>query len=360
MASLQLAANSAASRWADDVTTVELLAVSENAVFAVDTASGDRFVLRLHRPGYNTIHEMESEQRWVASLHATGVPVPQPRTSLTGDRYESIPIEGAFGADETGVRLAGAIDWVDGVKLADLLEDRPVEEQRTAVPALYHAVGALAARIRIHSTRWEPPDGFARRAWDADGLLGPEPLWGRFWDIPGLEPAQRDILTKARAHLYDLLQSLPVDSSRYGLIHADLHQGNVLFDMAPGEEPSEGIAIDFDDAGFGWFIHELGVALQAAIDEPWAATAREALIDGYRTIHPIDDEELSLLDAFCTIRTLMLIGWLHARPELEAYDRLPTYVAWACSEADEYLEAGVTRRTMHRRWSSSRSGTTKN
>ncbi len=334
VADLALAASTAASQWADDVATVELLAISENAVYRVDTTAGDRFVLRLHRPGYNTIHEMESEQRWVDSLHADGVPVPRPRPSLAGQAYESVVVAGSED------RWAGAIDWVDGVKLADLLEDRPVDEQRAAVPGLYRAVGALAARIRIHAQRWEPPDGFARRSWDADGLLGPDPLWGRFWDVPGLGSAERSMLTTARDHLLELLRSLPTDPSRYGLVHADLHQGNVLFDTVPGQEPGDGVAIDFDDAGFGWFIHELGVALQAVIDEPWAATAREALIEGYRTVHPLDADELDLLDAFCTIRTLMLIGWLQARPELESHQQLPSYVSWACSEADKFLQTG--------------------
>ena len=334
------AARRAADLWADDVSGVELLAVSENAVYRVDTAAGDRFVLRLHRPGYNTIDEMRFEQRWVESLHADGIAVPGPRPSLGGNSYESVPVDDP----SSGARWAGAIDWVDGTKLADLIDDRDVDEQVEAVPELYHAVGALAAKIRVHSGEWELPDGFVRRSWDADGLLGPEPLWGRFWEVSALTAAQADLLTTARNQLYDVLRSLATDASRYGLIHADLHQSNVMFAADSGErdhDRGDGIAIDFDDAGFGWFIHELGVALQAVIDEPWVATARAALVDGYRSVYPLDDDELGLLDTFCTIRTLMIIGWLDARPELEQHKQLPDYISWACEEAEKHL--GVTR-----------------
>ncbi|MGI9611904.1 MAG: phosphotransferase enzyme family protein [Acidimicrobiales bacterium] len=335
------AASRAAGLWAVDVSNVDLLAVSENAVYRVDTASGDRFVLRLHRPGYNTIDEMRFEQRWVHSLHADGIAVPGPRPSLVGNSYESVPVDDPnSSAPSSSRRWAGAIDWVDGIKLADLIDDRGVDEQLEAVPSLYHAVGALAARIRVHAGEWELPDGFVRRSWDADGLLGPEPLWGRFWEVSALTSAQADLLTTARNQLYDILRSLQTDASRYGLIHADLHQSNVMF-ATDSAERDRGIAIDFDDAGFGWFIHELGVALQAVIDEPWVATAREALIDGYRSVYPLDDEELGLLDTFCTIRTLMIIGWLDARPELEQHEQLSDYISWACEEAEKYL--GVTR-----------------
>ena len=326
---LHRAAEAVAARWAGDVAEVRLLAVSENAVYRVDTVGGDRFVLRLHRPGYNTIDEMESEQAWVESLHAAGVAVPRPRRSLAGGRYETVPLGPGPDADH---RWVGAIEWVDGTILADLVDDEPVERQAEIVPDLYRAVGALAARIRRHAAEWQPPAGFARRAWDADGLLGPEPLWGRFWDVAVLSDAQATLLEHARDRLYERLQSLPTDASSYGLIHADLHQSNVMFG------PEGASAIDFDDAGFGWFIHELGVALQAVIDEPWADVARGALIDGYRTVHPLDDDELAHLDAFCTVRSLMLIGWLDARPELEAHAQLPSYVTFACAEAEKYLE----------------------
>jgi Ser/Thr protein kinase RdoA (MazF antagonist) len=336
-ADLDRAAGAAAERWADDVASVDLLAISENAVYRVETDSGDRFVLRLHRPGYNTIAEMASEQRWVESLRDGGVAVPRPRRSLDGDRYESVAV--TPGAGDGASRWAGAIDWVDGVKLADLIEAKPVEEQRDAVPELYRSVGELAARIRTSARAWRQPDGFTRRAWDADGLLGPEPLWGRFWDLPSLSSSHAALLGTTRDHLYELLKSLPTDDGTYGLIHADLHQSNVLFNTSRDSTADErAVAIDFDDAGFGWYIHELAVALQAVVDEPWVATAKAALVDGYHAVHPLSDDELSLLDAFCTIRTLMIIGWLDARPELDAHAQLGDYIDWACGEAETYLE----------------------
>ena len=51
-----------------------LLNVSENATYAVDDlATGERSVLRVHRPGYHTRAAVESELAWIQALRAEHV-----------------------------------------------------------------------------------------------------------------------------------------------------------------------------------------------------------------------------------------------------------------------------------------------
>ena len=57
---------------------------SENIVFRVDAADGNRYVLRLHRPGYHSYRALVSEQTWTAALADAGVDVPVPRPTLDG------------------------------------------------------------------------------------------------------------------------------------------------------------------------------------------------------------------------------------------------------------------------------------
>ncbi len=85
----------------------------------------------------------------------------------------------------------------------------------------------------------------------------------------------------------------------------------------------------FDDAGYGWFAHELAVALHPVLDEPWEHEARAALVEGYRTVHPLSADEEALIDTFLTMRCMMIIGWLDARPELPAYEHFPDLVTQA-------------------------------
>ena len=52
------------------------------------------------------------------------------------------------------------------------------------------------------------------------------------------------------------LDSLPKDDDCYGLIHADIHQGNFFVDE------NDNITIfDFDDCHYHWFAYDLAVPL---------------------------------------------------------------------------------------------------
>ena len=298
---------------------VELLSLSENAVFRVDTAASRPFVLRLHRPGYNTLPEMESEVVWVEALRASGVNASVPKQALDGARYVTVRV-----GDE--LRVAGAIEWVDGEPMQDLLE-----RDASRVAQQYRLLGSVAARIRLQSEHWQPPTGFVRRRWDRDGLVGSNPLWGRFWEVPSLDESQRTVLVAARDELREELGSLSTDSSEFGLIHADLHLNNV---MVSG---SVSVVIDFDDAGFGWYLHELAVALHPALELPWYLEARAALLEGYEKSSALTDRERLLLDSFVTMRCLMVVGWLAARPELELHAFLPQVTEQAVRHASTWL-----------------------
>lgn len=297
------AATLAAPRFGLEPATVELLSHSENVVCALTLADATRLVMRLHRPGYNSPAELESEVLWVQALGEAGLPVPSAVAATAGGHYEEIMV-----GDE--MRQVGVVRWVDGTPLGS-----PVEAGDANLAPHYRTIGSLTAAIRHHSATWAPPAGFTRRRWDADGFVGNAPLWGRFWDVARLSPGQRSLFVRARDQLRDELGALPTTPDRFGLIHSDLHLGNLM------NHQGDLTMIDFDDAGFGWFSHELAIALHPSLDEPWFDEARSELLDGYRQVHPLSDHEEDLIDTFLTMRWLMIIGWLDARPELPIHEQ---------------------------------------
>jgi len=317
----EAAAHEAVNRWGIKAEAVELVSMSENAVFRIDQADGPPAILRLHRPGYNTTAQMESELVWVDSLRSTGLDIPSAIRTPTGEGYVAVKV-----GNET--RQAGLVEWVDGVCLENVVDDDP-----TLVPTHFHKLGAIMAQIRDHSENWDVPADFDRRRWDAEGLVGADALWGRFWEVDALTAPQRDLLGKARARLYEQFKSLPIDRESFGLIHADLHLHNVL---ASGDRL---VVIDFDDSGWGWYPYELAVALRAAKDVPWFEDALRSLIDGYNTVHALRPDELELIPALIAVRTMISIGWLDARPELGAESEMPRIVDRAMAEAETYLAA---------------------
>ncbi len=321
------AATAACSQWGLQPQSIEVLNESENIVLDIGLRHGRHRVMRLHRPGYNTIQELRSEMVWVEALAAAGVPVPKPLAALDGNFYVATKV----GSQQ---RYVGMIDWIDGAALGG-----PLDPATADATVHYGQIGELAGRIRTQSAGWEAPDWFVRRRWDADGLVGPDPVWGRFWEADGLDAGQRSLFIRAREQLHQELDALSVEPDRFGMIHADLHLGNVMASAPTGNSKTLTV-IDFDDAGFGWYAHELAVALHATLDTPDYEEAKSAMVAGYRRAHRLDDDEVRLIDTFLTVRCLMIVGWLNDRPELDFYKLLPDLAAQAATITDHYLTVG--------------------
>lgn len=337
-----------AVEWGVAATEVTLLNQSENVVLRVGRDGEPPVVMRLHRPGYNTLAELESEVAWVVSLREAGVPVPTPVEMQGGGHYLEAEIGAPDGSCET--RHVGVVEWLDGTPIRGLHE----QTGQSAAP-WFRDLGALMARLRLHSQSWNPPSGFVRRRWDSDGFVGEVPVWGRFWQVDAATREQRAVLIEGRDALRERLGALSTGPDRFGLIHADLHLGNVMLarpkaqDTADPVGPAEagvGAAdastnpltlIDFDDAGFGWFAHELAVALESIMDEPWYDEARRELVAGYRSIFAIEDSELELVDLFQAVRATMLVSWLDARPELGGRDDLEELITSAVTECRKVI-----------------------
>jgi len=309
----------AAPRFGLEPEAITLLSHSENVVVSVTNGDAEPVVMRLHRPGYNTVDQLRSEVAWVESLGRFGVPVPTPLTTEDGGHYVAVDVDGVE-------HQVGVVGWVAGEPLGG-----PIEADGAAVVDHYGRIGQLAATIRAHHAGWEQPPGFDRRSWDLDGFLGDSPLWGRFWELDVLTDEQRILFTTCRDALRSEFGALPTTPDHFGLIHADLHLGNL---MADGDDLT---VIDFDDAGHGWFVYELAVALHPVLEEPWEADARAALVRGYREVHPLDAEEEARIDSFLTMRSLMIVSWLDARRELPVHEFLPDLVAQAERMATRYL-----------------------
>ena len=292
-------------QWGLAPAEVEFVHVMENVTFRA-VRGGEQYVLRFHRPGYNTLEEMVSERLWLRALAGAGLNVPRGVPTPDGREFVAVEVDGEE-------RLVGVARWVEGKPLDQLLagtDDHSGENAR--IDRCFEAIGRLAAGVHNASSNWVPPPAFTRRAWDADGLVGESPLWGRFWEVPDFGAEECRMLARARTHIRERLLDYGTDRASYGLIHADLHPGNVLVD---GEQVR---LIDFDDAGFGWHVHELAVALFNNQTSPRFGTMQEALIRGYRGRRELADEDLALLPLFLLMRNLMVIGWMEQRPELRA------------------------------------------
>lgn len=322
---MQALAHLALKRWDLDVSGLTALKVRENAVFRIDLNGGGRAVLRVHRDGYHSDAALDSEFAWLRELECAGIQVPRVIRSRHARDFEVVGTPSADGARQVDV-----FEWIDGCQLGSI-EDG-VSGKDTDVAAQYFKIGSIAARMHNHASGWKHPQGFRRHAWDAAGLVGERPLWGRFWELAALSGAQRTLLNRARAMIAGDLEAMGMHAGQYGLIHADLVPENVLVD---GDRVC---VIDFDDAGFGWHLFEIATSLYFISAECVFEAARDALLRGYRSERPLSDEAIERLPLFLAARGTTYLGWVHTRQGTEtARELTPFLIERACTAAEQYL-----------------------
>jgi Ser/Thr protein kinase RdoA (MazF antagonist) len=298
-----------------------LLNHGENATFRVERG-GERWVLRIHREGYQTEATIRSELAWLAALardEAEALTVPAPVVDGDGQTLRRVQ-EGDGGL----ARFCVLFRWVDG---------RFSVKRRGQ--GRWRGVGRALGALHRHATHWERPQGFERQRWDVEGLMGLErPLWGAPEGPLAAMGAQRaalaDLVTRGREVARARLLALPTDG-HIGLIHADLHAGNVLF------EGSRANVIDFDDCGWGYWVHDLVIAVGAQRWRPGFERVLEAVLAGYAEEHPVSTLELRLLEPLLAARFICGLSWILDRAATNP--RLHAYIERACAQAQDGLSA---------------------
>ncbi len=314
-------AAAALSDWGLSAQELSVFSHSENIVLRAE-AGGDTYALRLHRPGYHTLDELNSEVMWHDMVRAAGLETPIAVPAVNGDYYSQVRMPGS---EET--RYVGLTRWIDGTVLADFVETSPDAAARRGY---FRQLGHMMATMHKHSSEWSPPPHFVRHALDAEGLMGPNPFWGRFWEASPASAPQKQVLDNARGYLHRFLCALDKDPDRYGVIHADLHASNIMIDK------NRVIVFDFDDAGFGWYLYDIATAVfDAWFDDDDYLNTYEGLIEGYVEVRPFTNEMRELMPKFLLARLLAYVGWLDNRPENQSYSFLPELTARACERATE-------------------------
>jgi Ser/Thr protein kinase RdoA (MazF antagonist) len=319
LARLEAGLRDALPRWGlSPRTDLRLLTISENATFlAQDPESGRDMVLRVHRPGYHTRAEIASELAWVTALGKDGVvatltPIPQ--------------VDGALIAE---IDDSGTTRHV--VAFGRLRGQEPAEGDD--LPRWFKALGAINARLHAHARSWTRPEGFVRKVWDFEAMLGSVQLWGDWRAGLGLDREGKEILERTAQVLRGLLDDYGRDGERFGLVHADMRVANLLAD---GDTLS---VIDFDDCGFSWYLYDFAAAISFTEHEPYIPALQAAWIEGYRTVAPLSDEECAILPVFVMLRRILLTAWIASHSETPTAQAMgEAYTAGTVALARAFLQ----------------------
>lgn len=293
--------------------------VSENHTYHVEVPGSPGYALRVHRPGYRTAAQIESELTWIDALREDGaVDTCVPVTAPGGERVVPVSVDGF------GERNVVLFEWLPG---------REPDPEGGAVIEGFRLLGAVSARMHAHARAWQPPPGFDRPAWDYMHTLGAAGWWGRWQDGLGMGPEELTVLGRLDATIRARLEAYGQGPERFGLVHADIRLANLLADDGHVR------VIDFDDSGFSWFMYDFATTVSFMEDHPRVPELREAWLEGYRSVAPLDPEDEAELDTFVMLRRLLLVAWIgsHHTFATEAAELGAGFTAGTCALAERYL-----------------------
>ncbi len=320
---LRRLAQRALESWELEAPRLELVKYRENAVFAVHGASGDRAVLRVHRPRYRTDLDIECELAWMRELDSAGIATPGAIAARDG---ALVVTASAPGVPEP--RQCDLLAWVDGAPPGTL--EGGVSASDDSLRDLYRSVGATAARMHEIARDWKRPQPFSRPSWDVESLVGDNPTFGRFEELGEISPEQRRVLCAARDVVRERLRALgPADV----LIHGDLVPDNILVDAAGARR-----IIDFDDFGWSWVGFEMTTSLFPLQISGGFDAGLAGYLEGYRGVREFPAAELEALEDLLLARGLSYLGWPAGRPEIASQrDIVPMFAALLSEAAAAYL-----------------------
>jgi Ser/Thr protein kinase RdoA (MazF antagonist) len=281
---------------------LEVVNHRENTVLAVVDGSGRKLgALRVHVPGYQTRESILSEFRWMAALESVGVRTPQVQAARDGEEIVTILLP-----ESPQVRFVDLFEWIDGRQPGG---DEMVES--------FRLLGDLQARCHRHASNWALPPGFTRQCWDDTTLLaGRHPVVAPAWENWALSEAQRGLVLAACEAVRARLLRWGKGRERYGIIHSDLMPENLII-------TDDGVRlIDFDDAGFGWYLYDAASALLPYYGSDLYDALLQSWASGYRVQRPLGEADLEQLPSFLFLRCVYALGWLHRRrnsPWAEAF-----------------------------------------
>ncbi len=271
---------------------------SENLVFRLVDGAGERFVLRLHRPGYHDTREVQSELDWIAALKRdTRVLVPEIVPTGAGDDIALLPVAGE-----------------PAPRLAVLFRAHPGEQPDQTDPRLndiFAALGEAAALCHRHVGTWRKPKGFSRPRWTIANMLGPSGIWGDWRVAPGLSLADKVLLSETELRLHALFNAYGTEPGRFGLIHNDMRPSNFLW------HDGKLRLLDFDDCGFAWFIADFAASASWFETDPRVPELFACWRAGYERHRNLDADDIAMAGPALMARRLLLLAWVGSRAETD-------------------------------------------
>lgn len=274
-----------------DLGATSLHFVQHNAgiVYRLDDANGDpRFLLKIHESAgdglMDTPEQLAAQMAWLQALSEGGRVIVQ------------APIANRQGEFVTQVQLAG-LDRLSAVCVQRWITAHHISQWDEAHA---HAVGGLLATLHSISKAWVGSANAQFGSYEDKDLIEAIDGLAVTVDLGLISAEQYELIRQTGTRIMTMLAQQERTKATFGLIHGDLHQGNVLF------AGMNAVALDYG-AFRAFFLYDLGVSLYHATFDPVAI--RQALVAGYDAVRPLTKAAHDTLEAFMIMAALFNLAF---------------------------------------------------
>lgn len=236
-------------------------------------------------PGLRSPNVLRSQMLWLQRLaEETSLLLPQPVPTSGGDLVGYVPARKGLKArllarwsskreaHDRG-RYFVLLPWLPG----EAAQDPSLEDPRR--------MGSSIAALHRQAERYTVPEDLAFPRWDWDWPFGESaPLWDTGPEI--YSDAEMKVFETTARRVRRELSELGEGKESFGIIHRDLKPEHFVF------HDGDVSLIDFDLAGWGYYLFDLAVPLLALKNRHGprrADDAIRALLEGYRAVRPLPD-----------------------------------------------------------------------
>lgn len=311
-----------------DAEKFEVVRFFENFVYQYES-EGTEYILRITHSSHRSMDQVRGELEFIDHLAKGGANVIVPILSRNGELVEKIEV------------TDGSEFYVISYKKA-LGEYIPYEKRTDEVFRLWGKTIGQMHRLTREFMPSKPQ--FKRISWFEDDIYIPENY------ITGKDA---DILEKFNK-LLKYVHKLPVEDNSYGLIHSDIHAGNIVWD-------GKNIKVfDFDDAMYQFFISDLAIVFYYATQR-WHLHGEDRdllrqraeqmitpLFEGYNEEYSLDKKWFKEITTFIKLRDFVIysifskksdgIGEIGQKKLLEAGHRLRNEIDLIDMDFEKYLK----------------------
>jgi Ser/Thr protein kinase RdoA (MazF antagonist) len=296
-----------------------LINISENATYRIeDKASGRRWALRVHREGYHSETAIESELAWLTALRNDGVAI----TPVPVAGYDGALIQHVSHPAMARPRNVVLFEWEEGRE----------PSEGDALFEKFEILGAVAARMHLHSLDWKRPLWFERHVWNFETSLGDRPHWGGWRDGLGTDKRNETLFGRTVDLIRRRLARFGDGAERFGLTHSDMRLANLL---VHGEQVK---VIDFDDCGFSWHLYDAATAVSFFEHDSRVPELMHAWTKGYRSVRALSAADEAEIPTFVMLRRMLLVAWIGSHSDTGlAQSKGASYTEMTAPMCEAYL-----------------------